>query len=187
MKKILLSLVAMFAIVGMASAKMINVTSGSLLPLKKSGAKLFVVYDYTNETLDKKSVKDWIAADKDHTMEKLEAERKSAEPYFAEWMNEGSKNLKVVENKDEADYIMTVHAGNFNRGNAAAAFFFGGLGGGSADVSGTCAITKVDGTPVAEFTYNEIPIDGDDSKKSIREWGYIFLGVWFDKAINKAK
>ncbi|MBQ5457505.1 MAG: hypothetical protein IIT61_02145, partial [Bacteroidales bacterium] len=91
MKNIVLVIFAVLAGVTIATAKPdVTVIKGSLVELRKSNAKMFVCWDYTNSTIEGKEVNAYLKERGDDWVRDYDAELARAERNFSERLNEES-------------------------------------------------------------------------------------------------
>lgn len=188
MKRILLlALIALFATLNVASAqnqKHLTLSSGSLDELNDANATIFVVYNYDKETLNGKSVVDFIAEKpKKRSMESIKEERAEAEEIFTETFNATSNTIKAVTDQSKATYILTIDFADLNYGNVAAGILTSIPGAGNAKLDATVTITK-DGANVATIDVKDLSMESLD-KKSTRGVEYMGLADAIVKAIKK--
>lgn len=185
MKKFILALVALFAMVNVASAKDdVFVTSGSLVELKANNVNVFVEWDYSNATLEGKKVADFLAEKGPDWQNSYESELKRAEIVFATQLNKKSKTVTVVDDRNSADYVMTIKMGDFYYGSTGLSIVVG-MGAGSAHMHADIVVSK-GGAAVAEVKCDGVPGNGYGNEVR-RTTSYLNLANWMVKLVKKAK
>lgn len=166
MKQTLLVLVIILTGIATATAKPdVTVIKGSLVELKKSNAKIFVRWDYTNSTIEGKEVNAYLKERGDDWVRDYDTEIARAESNFRERLDDESKDVQTTTEESSAEYTIVMKVKDFNYGITGLAVAVG-FGAGDSHLYGTMEIYKkgqsepiaildVDGVPGAGFG-NEI-------------------------------
>lgn len=187
MKKTLLTLVIILVGVVTATAKSdVELQKGSLKDLKGSNAKVFVRWDYTNSTIEDQPVAAYLKERGAEWERDYPAELTRAERAFRECLNSKSKDIQVVTDEKNADYIIVIKVRDFNYGQTALAVVVG-FGSGDARLYGTMEIYKKgQKEPVAILDVDGVHGNGYGSELR-RENTYRDLAENLAKMIKKAK
>ena len=187
MKKTILTLVvALMASVNAMAGSDLKMESGSVKELKGSGATICAVWDYSNSTLEEKSIKEFLKEKGEDWERDYPKEIQNAEDNFIERLNDKSKkNFKAVSG-DDADYKLLIKVKNFDYGSRAASVWVG-FGAGDARIWGKMELYKKGvSEPIAIFD-----IDGVGGSGGGNEWrrieAYRELAELFCDIVKKGK
>ncbi len=186
MKKFLFLMVALFSAMTMHAKDDVTIKSGSLSEIKAAGSsKVFIVWDYSAATLEGKNVTEFLKEKGEDWVQAYPGELAEAEAGFAKTVNE-SKFVKVTTNKDEAQYIITIKAKNFDYGNTAASVIVG-FGAGDAHLDAIVEFNKKGSKEtLAVLDVDGVPGNGFGNERRRRNT-YEELGEWVVKLIKKGK
>ena len=187
MKKITLAIFVILAAVAVASAKPdVTVIKGSLVELRKSNAKMFVRWDYSNSTIEGKEVNAYLKERGDDWVRDYDAEIARAERNFSERLNEESGDVQTVSDDNSAEYTIVMKVRDFKYGQTGLAVVVG-MGAGDAHLSGTMEIYKKgQSEPIAVLDVDGVPGAGFGNEIR-RVEAYRELAENLAKLIKKAK
>ena len=187
MKKITLAIFEILAAVAVASAKPdVTVIKGSLVELRKSNAKMFVRWDYSNSTIEGKEVNAYLKERGDDWVRDYDAEIARAERNFSERLNEESGDVQTVSDDNSAEYTIVMKVRDFKYGQTGLAVVVG-MGAGDAHLSGTMEIYKKgQSEPIAVLDVDGVPGAGFGNEIR-RVEAYRELAENLAKLIKKAK
>ena len=139
MKKTLLAILIILTGIATATAKPdVTVIKGSLVELKKSNAKMFVRWDYTNSTIEGKEVNAYLKERGDDWVRDYDAEITRAESNFRERLDEETKDVQTTTDESSAEYTIIMKVKDFNYGITGLAVAVG-FGAGDSHLYGTIA------------------------------------------------
>lgn len=153
MKRILFSLVAaVFAMTAWADAE---VTSGSLIDLKDSEARILVTWDYSKMLIEDQKPEAFLKEKGPDWERDYPAEVAAGESHFEVVFNKKDKKYALItDDEDAAQYEMIIHIDQFHYGSTAAAVIFGGFSRG-ATIEGTIDVVRLsDKSNVATIKYD---------------------------------
>lgn len=155
----------------------VTVIKGSLAELKKSNAKIYVRWDYTNGTINSKDAKVYIS---EHG-ENYNTEITRAESNFREHLNEESKDVQTINDEKLAGYTILMKVKDFQYGHLGSSMLLG------AHLTGIMEIYKKgQSEPIAILDIDAVP--GASSDKEVRrDMAYRELAEDLAKLIKKAK
>jgi len=142
MKRFVLFLtVSLLVSLKMMAGSDLKLIKGSVLELKGSKATICAKWDYSNSTIEKKSIEEFLETKGEEWKRDYPQEIANAEQNFISRLRDkASKNVTPVEG-DDADYMIIVKVRNFSYGNTSAAVWVG-FGAGDARLWGTMEIYK---------------------------------------------
>lgn len=187
MKKIILAIFVIFAAVAVASAKPdVTVIKGSLVELRKSNAKMFVRWDYSNSTIEGKEVNAYLKERGDDWVRDYDAEITRAESNFRERLDDESKDVQTTTDESSAEYTIVMKVKDFNYGITGLAVAVG-FGAGDSHLYGTMEIYKKgQSEPIAVLDVDGVPGAGFGNEIR-RVEAYRELAENLAKLIKKAK
>lgn len=186
MKKILFSIIAVFCSITAMAGDDVTIASGSLAEIKAAGeAKVYVEWDYSNATLEKKPVAEFLKEKGSDWESEYPGELRLAESELKKAFGK-CKFVNLVESKDQAQYVFTIKMLDFHYGSTGAAVVIGwGAGDAHFDADITVTNTASQAT-VAVIKADGVPGGGWGNTKR-RCDAYKELGEWFAKLVKKAK
>lgn len=159
----------------------VAVIKGSLAELKKSNAKVFVRWDYTNGTINGKDAKVFLSKRGDSWSRDYNAEVASAENKFKDYINNESKDIQAINDENSAEYTIDMKVKDFQYGYPGTSLIIG------AHLSGIMEIYKKGKTePIAVIEVDAVPGAGAD-KEFRRDMAYKELADNLIRLIKKAK
>jgi hypothetical protein len=187
MKNIVLVIFAVLASVTIATAKPdVTVIKGSLVELKKSNAKMFVRWDYTNSTIEGKEVNTYLKERGDDWVRDYNGEINKAEANFRERLNDESGDVQAINDESYADYVIVMRVKDFHYGQTGLSVAIG-FGAGDAHLTGTMEIYKKgQSEPIAVLDVDGVPGAGFGNEIR-RVEAYRELAENLAKLIKKAK
>ena len=187
MKNIVLVIFAVLAGVTIATAKPdVTVIKGSLVELRKSNAKMFVRWDYSNSTIEGKEVNAYLKERGDDWVRDYDAEITRAESNFRERLDDESKDVQTTTDESSAEYTIVMKVRDFKYGQTGLAVVVG-MGAGDAHLSGTMEIYKKgQSEPIAVLDVDGVPGAGFGNEIR-RVEAYRELAENLAKLIKKAK
>ncbi len=187
MKNIVLVIFAVLAGVTIATAKPdVTVIKGSLVELRKSNAKMFVRWDYTNSTIEGKEVNAYLKERGDDWVRDYDAEIARAESNFKERLNDESGDVQAINDEASAEYTIVMKVKDFDYGITGLSVAIG-FGAGDSHLSGTMEIYKKgQSEPIAVLDVDGVPGAGFGNEIR-RVEAYRELAENLAKLIKKAK
>ena len=142
MKRLVLFLtVSLLVCLKMMAGSDLKLMKGSVLELKGSKATICAKWDYSNSTIEKKSIEEFLEMKGEEWKRDYSTEIANAELNFISRLRDkASKNVTPVEG-DDAEYMIIVKVRNFDYGSTSASVLFG-FGSGDARLWGTMEIYK---------------------------------------------
>ena len=141
MKKILVFIMLCACAIGVQAKSDLQLISGSLAELKGSKAKVCATWDYSNSTIEKQDIKAFLKEKGAEWERDYEEEIERAEANFISRINDKTKDIQAITDKDQADYEIVLKVKDFDYGKTALAVVIG-FGSGDARLYGTMEIYK---------------------------------------------
>ena len=188
MKRFLLLVVGLLCAVTMFAKDDVSLEQGSVKELKGSKAKVFVKWDYTNSTIEKKAVGEFLKEKGEEWIRDDDKELKVAEAAFlAAVDDEAGKHITVmIDSESECEYVMVIKVSNFNYGNTQTMFMVG-HGAGDARLWGKVEIyRKGESEPMAVIDVDGVHAGGFGNEMR-RATCYGQLGLSVGEIIKKGK
>lgn len=187
MKKAVLTLViALMASMNAMAGSDLKLESGSVKELKGSGATVCAVWDYSNSTIEEKSIKDFLKEKGAEWERDYPDEIKRAEDNFIERLNDKAKKSFTAVSGNDADYKLVIKVKNFDYGSSSASIWVG-FGAGDARIYGKMELYKKGvSEPLAVFDLDGVSGSGGGNEKR-RVEAYRELAELFCDIVKKGK
>lgn len=186
MKNLYLSIIIAFvACVNLSAKSDLQLISGSLSELKGSKAKVCATWDYSNSTIEKQDIKAFLKEKGAEWERDYKEEIERAEANFISRINDKTKEIQAIADKDQADYEIVIKVKDFDYGKTALAVVIG-FGSGDARLYGTMEIYKKGNSqPIAVLDMDGVSGAGYGNEKR-RVEAYRELAELLAKLIKKA-